>query len=133
MTDHRSTPPIGADLYGELQLAEPEARKSLLRFAPGLVVVAIAALAALWLSEQYSVPVILLGLLIGLALNFVNADKRLAPGLDFSSQTLLRIGIVLLGTQITIAQISDLGLGYFGALIVIMGALPAYQTASQRP
>ena len=36
-------------------------------------------------------------LLIGLALNFLGGDPRMAPGLGFASKTLLRWGIVLVG------------------------------------
>lgn len=109
-----------ADLYGELQLTEPKERRTIGSFVPGLAVVAVAALAALWLSEHYGPPAILMGLLIGLALNFVSSDKRLSAGLDFASQTLLRLGIVLLGLRITIGEITGLGLYPFLALALIM-------------
>ncbi|WP_328600563.1 YeiH family protein [Pontixanthobacter aquaemixtae] len=109
-----------ADLYGEMQLAEPAAKRTIGSYVPGLVLVAVAALASLWLSEHYGPPAILMGLLIGLALNFVSADKRLSAGLDLASQTLLRIGIVLLGLRITFAEISGLGVSPFVMLIGIM-------------
>jgi uncharacterized integral membrane protein (TIGR00698 family) len=64
-----------------------------------------------------------MGLLIGLALNFVSADKRLSAGLDLASQTLLRIGIVLIGLRITFGEISELGLTPFVALVVIMASV----------
>ncbi|NMW32224.1 putative sulfate exporter family transporter [Altererythrobacter sp. RZ02] len=112
-----------ADLYGELQLTEPKERRTIASYLPGLAVVAVAALAALWLSEHYGPPAILMGLLIGLALNFVSADKRLSAGLDLASQTLLRLGIVLLGLRITIGEITDLGLYPFLALVVIIATV----------
>ncbi len=112
-----------ADLYGEMQLAEPAAKRTIGSYIPGIVLVAVAALAALWLSEHYGPPAILMGLLIGLALNFVSADKRLSAGLDLASQTLLRIGIVLIGLRITFAEITDLGLAPFAMLIGIMTAV----------
>ena len=112
-----------ADLYGEMQLAEPAAKHTIGSYVPGLLLVGVAALAALWLSEHYGPPAILMGLLIGLALNFVSADKRLSAGLDLASQTLLRIGIVLLGLRITFAEISDLGVQPFVMLIAIMAAV----------
>ncbi len=116
--------PIGADLYGEIYLAETlDAAPSRQRFGaylPGLVVVAIAAAAATYLSEHYGLPVILAGLLIGLSLNFISGDERVTPGLDLCSTNFLRWGIVLLGSQITVMQISSLGLLPFLALITIM-------------
>lgn len=116
--------PLGADLYGEIFLAEAEGERRR-RFAPrdyfpGLVVVAIGAAAATWLSEHYQIPVILAGLLIGLSLNFISADQRVTPGFDLCSTSFLRWGIVLLGTRITVMQITDLGPLPFLALVTIM-------------
>lgn len=112
--------PIAADLFGELQLAEPVQNKSILSYFPGLILVLVVALASLWLSENYGPPAILMGLLIGLALNFVSSDERLSSGLNFSSQTLLRIGIVFIGLRITAAEITNLGALPFVALTIIM-------------
>ncbi|MEO9469028.1 putative sulfate exporter family transporter [Parasphingorhabdus sp.] len=114
---------MAADLYGELQLSEPDPKRGLFSIVPGLALVGVIALAALWLSEHYGPPVILMGLLIGLALNFVNANEKLLPGLDFASQTLLRCGIVLIGLRITFSQIAGLGITPFISLIVIMAAV----------
>jgi uncharacterized integral membrane protein (TIGR00698 family) len=111
------------DLYGELTLAESEPSTAPVQpIWPGLIICAIAALAATWLSEHYGMPVILLGLLIGLALNFVAGDARTHRGLDFASRTFLRIGIVVLGTQVTFAQIGALGIYPFLALVAVMAA-----------
>ncbi|MBY6216916.1 YeiH family protein [Qipengyuania aquimaris] len=114
-----------ADLYGELQLAPQAEKRAWTAVLPGLVLVGIAALAALWLSEQYGAPPILLGLLLGFALNFASADERLLPGLDVASQTLLRVGIVLLGLRVTLSEITALGLLPFLGLIAIMAAVIA--------
>lgn len=113
------------DLYGEILIADAtDAGAQTLRdpIWPGLAICGIAALAATWLSEHYGMPIILLGLLIGLALNFVAGDERTHRGLDFASRTFLRIGIVILGTQVTFAQIAAIGVLPFGALLLVMGA-----------
>lgn len=123
MTKAQHGLPMGADLYGELLIHETERPKSFRAVLPGLSLTAIAALASAWLSEHYGAPLILIGLLIGLGMNFVNSDKRLAPGLTFASQTFLRIGIVLIGAQVTLAQFSALGLPAFGALLLIMAGV----------
>lgn len=118
-----ATSPLGADLYGEIWLAEEQAeapRKRWTDYFPGVAIAAIAAAAASFMSDHYGLPVILAGLLIGLALNFVSADDRVKPGLDLCSTSFLRWGIVLLGTQITVMQITDLGLLPFAALVSIM-------------
>lgn len=112
--------PQSADLYGELQLAEVDRSTRLGTLFPGIILVAVAALAALWLSEYYGVPTILIGLLIGLSLSFANSDPRMHRGLDFSSKTLLRLGIVLIGFRITFGEIVSLGAVPFIALIGIM-------------
>lgn len=113
--------PYGGDLYGEMHLAEAQAspRGNLL---PGLAACAVAAAAAAWLSGQYGFPIVLLGLLIGLSLNFIARDEATHPGLDFASRTCLRFGIVALGLQVTFGEVNSLGLPGFGALILIMAA-----------
>lgn len=122
-TTHANAPYI-ADLYGEMLLAETapttRTRFSLRELFPGFIVVAIAAAAASWLSDHYQMPVILAGLLLGLALNFISAQPRVHAGLDFCSTSLLRWGIVLLGTQVTAMQFGSLGVVSFAGLVVIM-------------
>ncbi len=118
--------PYGGDLFGEIHLAEtaprhadPGQRETLF---PGLAVCGVAAAAAAWLSEHYGFPIILLGLLVGLSLNFIARDPRTHAGLDFASRSCLRFGIVVLGLQVTFAQIGALGPAPFGALLVVMVA-----------
>ncbi len=82
-------------------------------YLPGIGIAGVASLAAAYLSEHYGAPIMLMGLLIGLAFNFVNADVRTHAGLGFASKTLLRWGIVLVGLQVTFAQIAGLGLPGF--------------------
>ncbi|HWW58535.1 MAG TPA: putative sulfate exporter family transporter [Sphingopyxis sp.] len=87
---------------------------------PGLAACAAASAAAAWLSDHYGFPIILLGLLVGLALNFIAANEATHRGLDFAARTFLRIGIVVLGLQVTFLQIAVLGPVPFAALIIIM-------------
>ncbi len=113
--------PHGGDLFGELHLAEtaptPAERPPLF---PGLALCGVASAAAAWLSDHYGFPIILLGLLVGLALNFVSHEERTHAGLDFASRTCLRWGIVVLGLQVTFAQIGAVGIAPFAALGVVM-------------
>jgi uncharacterized integral membrane protein (TIGR00698 family) len=124
MTPQDINSPYIADLYGEMLLAEgkPQEKRlfSLKKLFPGFIVVAIASAAATWFSEHYAMPVILAGLLLGLALNFVSAEPKVHPGLDFCGTSCLRWGIVLLGTQVTAMQIGSLGALSFFGLVVIM-------------
>ncbi len=121
------TIPQGGDLFGEFHYAEAvqaqqgAPRPSLLpSLGPGLTMCAVASAAAAWLSEHYGFPIILLGLLVGLSLNFVGRDPRTHKGLDLASRTCLRFGIVLLGLQVTLAQIGKLGPAPFAALVGVM-------------
>jgi uncharacterized integral membrane protein (TIGR00698 family) len=123
--------PAAADLFGDLLDAEPASKSRLSEYWPGMLLAIVASMAAAWISEHYGAPRMLMGLLIGLAINFANADLRLHPGLGFASKTLLRWGIVLAGLQITLWQIVDLGWGSFLwiaamiAVVIGVGALAA--------
>lgn len=124
-------PPLAADLYGDLLDPTPPARTGIAGYWPGLATAILAALAAAWISEHYGAPLMLMGLLVGLAFNFMNGDARLHPGLGFASKTLLRWGIVMAGLQITIWQIAELGWASFAwiagmiAIVTASGALAA--------
>lgn len=117
------------DLFGELVFAETTSvasnapvRKPLARFVPGFAICAIAGAASAWLSQNYGVPIILAGLLLGLALNFVSGDARTHDGLDAVSRHGLRAGIVLLGFQVTLVQVGAMGIVPFAGLALVMVA-----------
>ncbi len=121
------TLPHGGDLFGEIHLADnapsiASAPSKLSALFPGLAICGVAAAAAAWLSDHYGFPIILLGLLVGLSLNFIAHDAETHPGLDFVSRQCLRAGIVVLGLQVTFAQIVALGPMPFVALLVVMTA-----------
>ncbi|QDH35727.1 putative sulfate exporter family transporter [Porphyrobacter sp. YT40] len=134
---------FAGDLFGEMVLAEsaapaPRARRPLSRFVPGLAIAAIAGAAAAWLAQNYGVPVILAGLLTGLALNFVAGDTRTHDGLDAVSRHGLRAGIVLLGFQVTAMQVLAMGAVPFLGLALVMAAalfaaLAAARVTGQSP
>jgi uncharacterized integral membrane protein (TIGR00698 family) len=132
------------DLFGEMMLADSADasaradRKPLARFIPGVAICAIAGAAAAWLAQNYGVPVILAGLLIGLAVNFAAADPRTHDGLDLVSRHGLRAGIVLLGFQVTAMQVAAMGIVPFAGLVLVMGsallaALAAARVTGQSP
>lgn len=136
---HKQKPDYDAyagDLFGEMILAdvvvsEPP-RKPLARLVPGLVICAITALAATWFSDHYGVPVILAGLVLGLALNFVAGDQRTHDGLDAASRHGLRLGIILLGFQVTLMQIGAMGIvPFIGLAVVMLAAILAAMVAAK--
>ncbi|MEO6215335.1 MAG: putative sulfate exporter family transporter [Sphingomonas sp.] len=122
--------PMAADLYGDI---EPSPKATWRGYWPGLAIVAAGTLAAGFLSDHYGVPLTLMALLIGLALNFLSADVRLTPGLAFASRSLLRWGIVLVGVRITVGQIVALGpMAFFCVLAIVTVAIGAGVLAARR-
>ena len=77
---------------------------------PGVLVAGTIALASTWLALQYTAPVMLFALLFGMAFHFLHEEGRCVAGIEFSSRTVLRTGVALLGVKITLTQIASLGL-----------------------
>lgn len=75
----------------------------------GLLLAGVIALAASFLAEHYGAPAMLFALLIGMAFNFLATDPKAKPGIEFSSKTLLRFGVALLGLRLTFQDIASLG------------------------
>jgi uncharacterized integral membrane protein (TIGR00698 family) len=76
---------------------------------PGVLVSAVLAIAAAFLSQHYGGPVMLLALLLGMAMNFLATDGACGRGINFTARTVLRLGVALLGLRITLSQIAALG------------------------
>lgn len=114
--------PLAADLYNDILDVETSGKERLnpRAYFFGLAVTGMAALAAAYIAEHYNAPVMLIGLLFGLSLNFMGNDERMQAGLNFASKTLLRWGIILLGVRITFGQIADLGAATFLTIAVII-------------
>lgn len=79
------------------------------KLVPGVVASVIVAAAASFLSEHYHAPVMLFALLLGMSMNFLSADGACRSGIDFTGREVLRVGVALLGTRITLGQIAALG------------------------
>lgn len=91
--------------------------------APGVFVCGLVALAAQFISDHYGAPAMMMALLMGLALNFLVEDNtRCAEGVGFSSKTVLRLGVALLGARISVAVFAALG---WGVVALIVAALIA--------
>ncbi|SEB22343.1 YeiH family protein [Variovorax sp. YR216] len=86
--------------------------------APGIIACAVIAAAAAFLSEHYQAPMMLFALLLGIAMNFLATDTGCGPGVAFTSRTMLRVGVALLGLRITFADISALGWQPVAAVVV---------------
>lgn len=96
---------------------------------PGLILCLTIAAAAQLLAEHYTAPQMLFALLIGMAFHFLAEDAKCAPGIQFSSKTLLRFGVALLGMRLTVTDVLSLGWGTIGliasgvALTILVGIL----------
>ena len=91
-------------------------------YGPGLVFVGVVTFVGFnihWKFETISplVASLVLGVLIG---NIISIPKILGPGLKFAAKKVLRFGIVLLGTQLALKQVVDLG---GRELIVVVGVV----------
>jgi uncharacterized integral membrane protein (TIGR00698 family) len=95
-------------------------RATLMRLAPGVMLVAVIGGAAQFLSGHYGGPAMLFALLLGMAFHFLADDTRTQPGIDFGSKTLLRLGVALLGARVTAAEMAALG---WEAAAVVVGLI----------
>ena len=100
--------------------------------APGVGLALTVAAAASFLAEHYGGPVMLFALLIGMAFNFLATEGRCAAGIGFSSRTVLRLGVALLGVRITFSDISALGIGSVLAVIGLIALTVATGFAASR-
>lgn len=90
-------------------LIDQRPQRALAAWLPGLSSCATAAAAAGFMTAHYGGPVLLYALLLGLALNFLSQHEPCKPGLEIASSTLLRAGVALLGLQVTLAHVVQLG------------------------
>lgn len=95
-------------------------QSAVLKNIPGVMVCLVIALSTGFLSENYGGPQLLYALLIGLSLHFLYLSERVKAGIDFSSKTILRIGVALLGIRITFGDISEIG---FSAAAIVVFAV----------
>ncbi|PLX72381.1 MAG: putative sulfate exporter family transporter [Azoarcus sp.] len=87
------------------------------KMVSGVMLCAVIAVAATFVSEHYGGPQFLYALLIGIAFHFLSDNDKCIPGIEFSAKKLVRIGVALLGARIVASDVSDLGLAGVGALI----------------
>ena len=76
---------------------------------PGFLISVIVAVTAQFLSEHYGAPAMLMALLLGIAFHFLAEEGRCVPGIAFTSRTVLRIGVALLGARISVELLIGLG------------------------
>ena len=75
----------------------------------GLLISAVLAVAARFLSDHYGAPAMLMALLLGMAFNFLADEGRCVAGIEFGARTVLRLGVALLGIRISVDLLIGLG------------------------
>jgi uncharacterized integral membrane protein (TIGR00698 family) len=88
--------------------------------APGLLVSAMVAAAATFLSEHYGAPVMLFALLLGMALHFLASEGVCKQGIEFTARTVLRLGVALLGLRLTLGQMAALGVKPVVMVVIVV-------------
>lgn len=83
---------------------------------PGISVCTVVAISAQFVSDHYGAPAMLIALLLGIAFHFLAEEGRCTAGIEFTSRTLLRLGVALLGARISLELIYQLG----GSLVAIL-------------
>lgn len=77
---------------------------------PGFFMTAAIALVVTFVSVNLGGPAMLYALLFGMVFHFLFNNERLRHGVRFSSRTVLRIGVALLGARLTAAEVATLGI-----------------------
>jgi uncharacterized integral membrane protein (TIGR00698 family) len=87
---------------------------------PGCIAALIIAWAAIYLSDQYGAPVMLMALLLGMAMNFLSEQDNCCSGINFASTKILRLGVALLGLRISFTQIQSVGAVNLAVVFVVV-------------
>jgi uncharacterized integral membrane protein (TIGR00698 family) len=96
------------------------------RLLPGLLLSAVVALAATFVSEHYGGPKFLYALLLGIAFHFLSDNERCQEGVEFAAKKLVRIGVALLGCKILVSDVHSLGVPGVVALAAALLATIAF-------
>lgn len=87
---------------------------------PGLLLCTVIGMAAAFVEMRWGGPKVLYALLMGMVFHEFSATPRQQAGVDFSAQTLLKLGIGLLGVRITLHELAALG---WPTIVLIVAAV----------
>jgi len=96
------------------------ARTFLANKYPGVIVCAVGGICAEAISRHYGAPAMLIAVLIGLAIHFIYDLKKAQPGVDWTSRSVLRFGVALLGLRIALSDVLSIGLT---PLLLVLAAM----------
>lgn len=108
-----------------LRAGAAERAPALARMLPGVLLAALVAAGARLASELLRLPFdeVLVAILAGLLLaNLVGLPGLFAPGLRLCSQTVLRVGVALLGARLTLETLAAIGAEALSLVVVAMAA-----------
>lgn len=88
------------------------------RLLPGISVAALIALSVGLIERQFGGPIMLYGLIAGMLAAPLANRAPFKTGIDFSAKEILKLGIILLGARLTLAEIT--ALGWQTAIMVIL-------------
>src|SRR5579863_2039283 len=101
-----------SSVVSNADLVTPHARRAL-ALLPGLLMASVVATSAYWLRDlpgMKNFSPLILAILIGTAFhNIIGTPAIAKSGVAFSMRRLLRFGIILLGFQLTVSQIVEVG------------------------
>lgn len=115
-----------------------------MKIAPGLFLAALLALAGNFLAEligedlmglpKSPISPIMMAILLGLLLrNSVDLPAAVEPGIKFSLQRILRLGIILLGIRLSLGEVGLIGLKALPVIVITVSvALVVVNVVSKR-
>ncbi len=94
----------------------------------GIIACLVVTLAAKFISINYGAPVMLMCLLLGMIFNYMSREEPTKAGVQFTSKTILRLGVVLIGARIVFSDFMGLGINgiaivIFATALVIVGSM----------
>jgi uncharacterized integral membrane protein (TIGR00698 family) len=96
------------------------------RWLPGMALaagIAAVAIAVQRISGITGLSPLILAVLMGMVVaNTTGVPRAARPGLDLAVRPLLRLGIVLLGAQLTLAQVAAIGPGGIAVIVLTVSA-----------
>ncbi len=102
------------------------------QLAPGVLACLVIALAAQFLSDHYGAPTLLLALLLGIAFQFLSEEGAAVPGVAFTSRTVLRLGVALLGARMSFELLLSIGLDTIALCVLAVAATIGFALIAAR-
>lgn len=89
---------------------------------PGVAMAFMIAAASTFLSEHYHAPATLFALLLGMSFNSAAQGSKFSEGLNFTTRTILRVGVAFLGARVSLGQITSIGIPPLAAVVISIPA-----------